>query len=81
MNYGTNPAEAPEKPTRAFDSQSWALGTIDAFYNRPSRDHVKDPLAYSSGRVEGEAWRLANLNLSEQLKKNRVDSLHSTVLP
>jgi hypothetical protein len=61
-----------QKSTLSQDSHSWALGAVDSFHNRPSREGVNDPLAYASGRVEGEAWRLLNLDLGEQLKKNKL---------
>jgi hypothetical protein len=54
------------------DSHSWALGAVDSFHDRPSREGVNDPLAHASGRVEGEAWRILNLDLGEQLKKNKL---------
>jgi hypothetical protein len=61
-----------EKPFLRQDVHSWALGAMDSFHMRPNRDAVKDPLAYASGRVEGEAWRTLNLDLAEQLRKNNI---------
>jgi hypothetical protein len=60
------------------DRNSWMLGAMDAFYNRACREDVNDSLAYASGRVEGEAWRLSNLDLGEQLRKNRLPYLVTT---
>lgn len=64
--------ETPNTPVRSMDTHSWALGAMDAFHGRPRRDAVNDPLAYASGRVEGEAWRMLNLDLGKQLRRNKL---------
>ena len=51
------------------DSQSWAQGASDGFQNREKRDPVADPLAYASGRIEGEAWREQGRDLAAELKR------------
>lgn len=47
-------------------------GAMDAFNGRAARKTVADPLAYSSGRIEGEAWRAQGLDLGDMLRKNRL---------
>lgn len=71
----TQPANIPsanQMTTITQNRHSWALGAMDAFHRRDSREDVKDVLAYASGRVEGEAWRLLNLDLRQQLRKNKL---------
>jgi hypothetical protein len=61
-----------KKTIHSLDPHSWALGAMDSCHGRPRRDAVNDPLAYASGRVEGEAWRLLGLDLGEQLRINKM---------
>jgi hypothetical protein len=75
MTLSANMPNSDQKAILTQDVHSWALGAMDSFHNRPSREGVNDPLAYASGRVEGEAWRLLSLDLGEQLKKNKLPYL------
>lgn len=56
----------------SLERRSWRQGAIDAFNGTPPRDDVADPLAYASGRVEGEAWREQGHDLDAMLRKNRL---------
>ena len=52
--------------------RSWRQGAVDAFNGLPPRDGQSDPLAYASGRVEGEAWREQGRDLDAMLRANRL---------
>jgi hypothetical protein len=75
MTLSANMPDTDQKAILTQDAHSWALGAMDSFHGRPIREGVNDPLAYASGRVEGEAWRLLSLDLGEQLKKNKLPYL------
>lgn len=58
--------------TVSLQRRSWLLGAVDAFNGRQAQTAVEDPLAYASGRVEGQAWREQGLDLADMLKENRL---------
>ena len=47
-----------DKPAISYDIRSYLQGARDAYDARPARQDQPNPLAYASGRVEGEAERL-----------------------
>ena len=62
-------------PAFTLDTRSYLQGVRDAYANRPPRDDQADPLAYSSGRVEGEAARLQGRPLADLLERSRLPRL------
>lgn len=61
-----------DTPRIAQERRSWMQGATDAFHGRAAREDAGDPLAYASGRIEGEAWRKEGRDLAEMLRKNRL---------
>lgn len=57
------------------ERRSWRQGAVDAFKGEPPRADVVDPLAYASGRVEGQAWREQGRDLDKMLRLNRLPTL------
>lgn len=61
-----------KEPHITQERRSWMQGATDAFNGRTAREGAADPLAYASGRIEGEAWREQGRDLAEMLRKNRL---------
>ena len=66
-------------PAFTLDTRSYLQGIRDAYANRSPRDDQADPLAYSSGRVEGEAARLQGRPLADLLQRSRLPRLVPSV--
>ena len=69
------PVAGNPSPAIAQDTRSYLQGIRDAYAGRPARDDQADPLAYSSGRVEGEAARLQGRPLADLLERERLPRL------
>lgn len=65
-------SQPPARPAIALDARSWLQGLRDAYAGRASQAPARDPLAYASGRVEGEAARLNGQPLAELLAKAKL---------
>lgn len=66
------PVPGMPSPAITYDTKSYLQGIRDAYAGRPARPDQRDPLAYSSGRVEGEAARLQGQSLEAVLEKARL---------
>lgn len=66
-----------DKPAIRYDTRSYLQGLRDAYAARCARQDQPDPLAYASGRVEGEAARLRGEPLEALLERSRLPRLIS----